>query len=79
MTVEKEQAMNGNSITALPQKSDLIHDLDELGEQMRRVAVRMIWEKNYPEHAALGKRAEQLYGFEALVEEWMAGLLEAAL
>lgn len=54
-------------------------DLEALAEQMRRVAVRMILEKNYPGRAALGKRAEQLYGFAALIEEWMAGLLETEL
>lgn len=54
-------------------------ELEALAEQMRRVAVRMIWEKNHPEHTALGERAEELYEAAALVDSWITGEWEVPL
>ncbi len=55
----------------------LIHDLDALTHELRRVAVEMIGDPLHPNASGLFDHAEELYLSAAVIDEWIAEMVGA--
>ena len=53
----------------------LIHDLDALTHELRRVAVEMAVDQPHPNASGLFSHAEELYLSAAIIDEWIAELV----